>query len=149
MSECNVREQLKMAMKDAMRHREKDRLGTIRMALAELQRIEVDEKALSDDRALAILDKMVKQRRDAATQYQDAGRLDLAEKEKQEMAIIQTFLPEALSEDELNTLIIDAISKSNAQNMQDMGKVMAIIKPKAQGRADMGVISKAVREKLC
>lgn len=73
MSECNVREQLKMAMKDAMRHREKDRLGTIRMALAELQRIEVDEKALSDDRALAILDKMVKQRRDAATQYRMPG----------------------------------------------------------------------------
>ncbi|MDB2384456.1 GatB/YqeY domain-containing protein [Endozoicomonas sp.] len=148
MSECKVKDQLKDAMKASMRNRDKARLGTVRLALAELQRVEIDEKSLDDKRALAVLDKMVKQRRDAIGQFESAGRTDLADQEKLELVILQDFLPEQLSETALKQLVADAISEADAQGMRDMGKVMAAVKPKAQGRADMSVISGMVKAQL-
>ncbi|MRI31816.1 glutamyl-tRNA amidotransferase [Endozoicomonas sp. OPT23] len=148
MSECKVKEQLTAAMKDAMRAREKVRLGAIRMALAELKRIEVDEKSLDDTRALAALDKMAKQRRDAITQFESAGRTDLADTEKAELVVIKEFLPEQLSSDEIIQLVNDAIAKSGAESMRDMGKVMGIVKPQVQGRADMNQVSQVVKQQL-
>ena len=148
MSECKVKDQLTVAKKEAMRNRDKARLGTIRMALADLQRIEVDEKSLDDTRALAALDKMAKQRRDAITQFESAGRTDLADQEKLELAVIQEFLPAQLSSEEITQLIVDAIAKSGAESMRDMGKVMGIVKPQVQGRADMNEVSKAVKSQL-
>ena len=148
MSECKVRDQLKDAMKAAMRNRDKTRLATVRLALAELQRVEVDEKSLDDQRALAVLDKMAKQRRDSIEQFESAGRTDLADQEKAELAILKDFLPEQLSESELTKLVNRAIAETGAQSMRDMGKVMGIVKPKAQGRADMSVISAIVKAQL-
>ncbi len=140
---------IKTAMKEAMRAKEKERLTTIRMIQAEFKRIEVDERIEVDDaRALVVLDKMAKQRRDAAQQYMDADRPELADKENAEIAVIQNFLPQQLSEEEIDALVDQAIADSGASSMQDMGKVMGIIKPKAQGRADMGEISKLIKSKL-
>lgn len=148
MSDCTVRDNLTKAMKESMRNRDKPRLATIRLALAELKRIEVDEKSLDDQRALAALDKMAKQRRDAISQFEAAGRTDLAEQEQQELEILKDFLPEPLSEADVAQLVEQAITASGAESMRDMGKVMGIVKPQAQGRADMSVISKIVKEKL-
>lgn len=137
------------AMKDAMRAKEKQRLGTIRLILAELKRIEVDERTdLDDARVLAVLDKMNKQRRDSIEQFEAAGRDDLAAVEREEMEVIATFLPAALSDEEINTLVSEAISQTGASGMQDMGKVMGVLKPKLQGRADMGAVSKTVKAQL-
>jgi uncharacterized protein len=136
-------------MKDAMRAKAKVRLGTIRLIQADIKRIEVDERIEVDDtRVLAILDKMVKQRRDSIKQYEDAGRQELADVEQAEIEVIQEFLPEALSEDELAAMIDDAIASTGAESMKDMGKVMGIIKPKIQGRADVGAVSGLIKEKL-
>ncbi len=136
-------------MKDAMRATDKQRLGTIRLILAELKRIEVDERIeLDDARVLAVLDKMSKQRRDSIAQYDAADRKDLADTERQELEVIQTYLPQPLTTEELTQLIEDAVTASGASGMQDMGKVMAIIKPQAQGRADMGAISGLVKASL-
>jgi len=148
MSDCIVRDQLTDAMKDAMRNRDKSRLGTIRLALAELKRIEVDEKSLDDQRALAVLDKMVKQRRDAITQFQSAGRTDLADQEQLELEVLTEFLPTPLSDAEITELVDLAISSTGASGMADMGKVMAVIKPQAQGRADMSAISQIIKSRL-
>ena len=148
MSDCIVRDQLTDAMKDAMRNRDKSRLGTIRLALAELKRIEVDEKSLDDQRALAVLDKMVKQRRDAIVQFQSAGRTDLADQEQLELDVLAEFLPTPLSEAEIAELVDLAIGSSGAASMADMGKVMAVIKPQAQGRADMSAISQIIKSRL-
>ncbi|MDD7804692.1 MAG: GatB/YqeY domain-containing protein [Endozoicomonas sp. (ex Botrylloides leachii)] len=148
MSECKVRDRLKDAMKASMRNRDKARLAAVRLALAELQRVEVDEKLLDDPRALAVLDKMAKQRRDAIAQFESAGRNDLANQEKFELTILQEFLPEQLSEKELKQLIANAISSTGAQGVQGMGKVMAVVKPQVQGRADMSVISQMVKSLL-
>ena len=148
MSDCIVRDQLTDAMKDAMRNRDKARLGTIRLALAELKRIEVDEKSLDDQRALAVLDKMVKQRRDAIEQFQSAGRTDLADQEQLELDVLAEFLPTPLSEAEIAELVDLAIGSSGAASMADMGKVMAVIKPQAQGRADMSAISQIIKSRL-
>lgn len=148
MSDCIVRDQLTDAMKDAMRNRDKSRLGTIRLALAELKRIEVDEKSLDDQRALAVLDKMVKQRRDAIVQFQSAGRTDLADQEQLELEVLSEFLPTPLSGAEIAELVDLAISSSGATSMADMGKVMAVIKPQAQGRADMSAISQIIKSRL-
>ena len=137
------------AMKDAMRAKEKQRLGTIRLILAELKRIEVDERTdLDDARVLAVLDKMNKQRRDSIEQFEAAGRDDLAAVEREEMEVIATFLPAALSDEEINALVSEAISQTGASGMQDMGKVMGVLKPKLQGRADMGAVSKTVKAQL-
>lgn len=137
------------AKKDAMRAKDKNRLGVIRLAQSELKRVEVDERIeLNDARVLAILDKMVKQRRDSVSQYTDAGRQDLADQESYEIEVLSEFLPTPLTEDELAALVQEAIEASGASSMQDMGKVMGILKPKVQGRADMGAISQSVKAKL-
>ena len=144
-----LKEQLTAAMKDAMRAKEKARLGVFRMALAAIKQIEVDERIEPDDaRVLALLDKLIKQRKDSATQYRDAGRPELAETEEAEILVLQEFLPAQLSDDEIDALIDDAISQTGAAGMQDMGKVMGILKPQLQGRADMGAASVKVRAKL-
>ncbi|MEO1082525.1 MAG: GatB/YqeY domain-containing protein [Pseudomonadota bacterium] len=136
-------------MKDAMKSREKERLATIRLIQAEFKRVEVDERIeLGEDRVLAILDKMVKQRRDSLTQYQEAGRDELAAQEAAEIAIIQEFLPAQLSEDELDAMIAEAIDATDASGMQAMGQVMGQLKPKLQGRADMGAVSQKVKARL-
>lgn len=144
-----IKDTISAAVKDAMRARDKARLGVLRMVMSEFKKVEVDERIeLDDARVLAILDKAAKQRRDAAQQYLDAERHDLAEIEQFEISVIQTFLPKALNEDELKALVQDAITESGAESMRDMGKVMAIVKPKAQGRADMGDVSKIVKALL-
>ena len=149
MSNPKTKDALTEAMKDAMRAKDKERLGVIRMALAAFKQIEVDERIEVDDaRALIILDKMVKQRRESAQQYSKAERQDLADIENAEIIVIQEFLPQALTEQELDSLIDDAISNSDASSMKDMGKVMGTLKPKVQGRTDMGLLSKLIKAKL-
>lgn len=144
-----IKHAITSAVKDAMRAKAKERLGVLRMVTAEFKRIEVDERIeLDDARVLAVLDKMVKQRRDAATQYSDANRQDLADIELFEIGVVQEFLPQALTNDEIQTLINEAIASTGASSMGDMGKVMGAIKPKAQGRADMGAISKLIKASL-
>jgi uncharacterized protein YqeY len=144
-----IKAQITEQMKDAMRAKDKARLGTIRLMLAELKRIEVDERIeLDDARVLAVLDKMVKQRKDSIAQYLAAERPELADKEQQETEVIKTFLPQPLSDDEVNQIIDAAIAETGATGMQAMGQVMAIIKPQLQGRADMGDVSKRVKAKL-
>jgi hypothetical protein len=144
-----LKAQITNAMKDAMRAKEKDRLGVIRLILAAIKQIEVDERVeLDDNRVLAVLDKMVKQRRESIAQYEAAARNDLADAEKAEIVILQDFLPEQLSEAEISQMVEDALAKTGASSMKDMGKVMGIIKPQAQGRADMNIISKAIKAKL-
>lgn len=146
---ATLKDQLTDAMKSAMRAKDKERLGVVRLMLSECQRVEVDERIeLSDERVLAILDRMVKQRRDSARQYKEAGRDELAAQENFEISIIQEFLPAPLSDAELAAIIDDAIRDSGASSPQDMGKVMAAIKPKIQGRADMGSASQLVKQKL-
>lgn len=139
-------EQLKEQMKVAMRAKDKDRLSTIRMALAAVKQREVDERiTLTDDDVLAILVKMVKQRRDAAKQFEEANRQDLVDVELQEIKVIEEFLPQPLTSDEIDGLIKDAIAQTGATSMQEMGKVMAILKPQVQGRADLGKISGLIK----
>jgi len=140
---------VKAEMKAAMKARDKERLATIRLIQAEFKRVEVDERIDIDDaRALSILDKMVKQRRDSSTQYRDAGREELAVKEDAEIAVIQEFLPEQLSTGDIEALIDEALAGIDATGMAAMGPLMGAIKPKLQGRADMGEVSKLVKAKL-
>ena len=140
---------LKDAVKASMRAKDNPRTQALRSIQAEIKRVEVDERIeLDDARTLAIMDKMVKQRRDSIKQYEDAGRTDLAEVEHYEVSVIQDFLPEALSEEELSAIVVKAVADSGASSMQDMGKVMALVKPQAQGRADMGAIGKLVKAQL-
>ena len=142
-------EQVKAAMKAAMKAREKETLATIRLIQAEFKRVEVDERIEIDDaRALAIMDKMVKQRRDSASQYRDADRPELAEKEDAEIAIIQTFLPAQLTDDEIDALIDEALGGIDAEGMAAMGPLMGKLKPQLQGLADMGQVSQRVKAKL-
>ena len=130
----SLKNSLTEAMKEAMRAKDKPRLGAIRLVLAEVKRVEVDERiTVSDERLVSILDKMVKQRRDSISQYQTAGRSELAEVESYEISVIQEFLPTALTNDEINQLIASAIAQSGAESMRDMGKVMGILKPQIQG----------------
>ena len=145
----SIKSTLNNAMKDAMRARAKERLGTIRLIQAEFKRVEVDERIdVSDERALSILDKMVKQRRDSIKQYEDAGRQELADQEIAEVSVIQEFLPQQLSEGEILELIDQAIAQTGASGMQDMGKLMGILRPQLQGRADMGAASGLIKAKL-
>jgi len=149
MAEGSLKEQLASAVKDAMRNKDKLRLTTLRMAQAAVKQIEIDERReLSDEDVLKVLDKMLKQRRDAASQYDDAGRQELGDKERAEMVIIEEFMPAALTEDDLDSLIRSALSATDAQGMQDMGKVMNELKPQVLGRVDMGHLSKKVRAAL-
>ncbi|MEJ2554415.1 MAG: GatB/YqeY domain-containing protein [Gammaproteobacteria bacterium] len=144
-----LKQRIESDMKEAMRAKDKDRLGTIRLVLAAIKQREVDERiTLADTDILAVLDKMVKQRRDSIAQVQQAGRQELADKEAAEIKVIQEYLPAALSEDEVDTLIAEAIATSGAASPQDIGKIMALLKPQLQGRADMGLVSRKVKEKL-
>ena len=145
----DIKARLTEAMKEAMRAKDSKRLGTVRMALSALKQVEIDERITLDDaRVLAILDKQVKQRVDAAKQYREAGREDLAAKEDEEVTILKDFLPQPLSEDEIASMIEAAIEQTGASGMQDMGKVMGILKPELQGRADMGAVSGKVKARL-
>lgn len=149
MPESPLKQQITNAMKDAMRARDKARLGTIRLALADIKRVEVDERIDPDDkRIIAILDKMVKQRRESIRQYEAGNRQDLADLEKSEIVVLQEFLPQPLSEDELAAMIKTAVSESGAQSMKDMGKVVALIKPQVIGKADMSSVSQQIKALL-
>ncbi|WP_097461969.1 GatB/YqeY domain-containing protein [Mangrovitalea sediminis] len=149
MSEALLKNRITEAMKTAMREKDRERLGTLRLILAAIKQIEVDERIeLDDARVLAVLDKMVKQRRDSAQQYSDAQRQDLADRENAEITVIQEFLPTALTADEVTAIVKDAVARSEANGMQDMGKVMALVKPEVQGRADMGDVSRIVKQIL-
>jgi uncharacterized protein YqeY len=149
MSEESIVGAVKAAMKAAMKAREKERLAAIRLIQSEFKRVEVDERIEIDDaRALAILDKMVKQRRDSISQYEQADRPELAEKEQAEIDVIQTFLPAQLSDDEIAAMVDEAIASTGASGMQGMGQVMGQLKPKLQGRADMGKVSQLVKARL-
>ncbi|MFT7288744.1 MAG: hypothetical protein ACI87W_002867 [Halieaceae bacterium] len=140
---------IKVAMKVAMRSRDKDRLGTIRLMQSEFKRIEVDERIVLDEsRVMSILDKMLKQRRDSQQQFADAGRDELAAQEALEITVIQEFLPTQLDAAELEQIVADAITAAGGSGMQAMGVVMGILKPQLQGRADIGAVSKMVKAKL-
>ena len=136
-------------MKTAMKAGEKDRLKVVRLMLAAIKQIEIDERIeLDDARILSVLEKMVKQRRDSVTQFNQGNREDLSAIELAEIAVIETYLPEPMDEAELNALIDEAISSSGAEGIRDMGKVMGQIKAKAAGRADMGAVGAKVKERL-
>ncbi|MFT6985142.1 MAG: hypothetical protein ACJAT7_000949 [Psychromonas sp.] len=133
----------------AMRAKDKVRLGTIRMLLAAVKQIEIDDRVeLNDDDVMAVIIKSVKQRKDSITQFEKANRIDLADIEKIELAILQEFLPQPLTSDEVKTLIEQAVASSGAKGMQDMGKVMGLLTKDIQGRADMGEVSKLVKAAL-
>lgn len=140
---------LRDEQKNAMKAKDKLRLGAIRLAVSAIRQLEIDgQVTLTDDEVLAVLTKMVKQRRDSVSQYQSAGRHDLADVELAEITILEEFMPHPLSNDEVDALVKDAIITSGASSMQDMGSVMAILKPKIQGRADMGKVSQLVKANL-
>ncbi|MEJ2386864.1 MAG: GatB/YqeY domain-containing protein [Chromatiaceae bacterium] len=144
-----LRERVQNDMKSAMKAGDKRRLGVVRLMLAAMKQREVDERiALNDAEVLAVLDKMVKQRRDSLEQYAQAGRDDLAEQERYELEVIRTYLPTALSDEELARLVGEAIAATGAQSMKDMGKVMGILRPQVQGRADMAAVSALVKQGL-
>lgn len=145
----SLKQELTADMKTSMKAGDKKRLGVIRLALAAIKQIEVDERIeLDDNRVLAVLDKMTKQRRESISQFKDAGRDDLWQQEEYEVGILLDFLPEALSDDEIEQLIAKAISDTDASSMKDMGKVMGILKPQMQGRADMGAVSGKIKAQL-
>ncbi|WP_346351522.1 GatB/YqeY domain-containing protein [Oceanimonas sp. AH20CE76] len=145
----SLKDQLSEQQKNAMRAKDKARLGTLRMLMAEIKQKEIDSReTLDDDGIIVVITKMVKQRKDAANQFEQAGRQELADGERQEIAVLQEFLPQPLTEDELDALLTQAIADTGATGMQDMGKVMAVLKPQIQGRADMGRVSATIKAKL-
>lgn len=144
-----LKERITEDMKAAMRAGEKDRLATIRLMLAAVKQIEVDERIVLDDaRMLSVLEKMVKQRKESIAQFESGGRPDLVAKEAAELAVIQAYLPAQLSDAELDTLIAEAIASTGAASVKDMGKVMGVVKSKAAGRADMGAVGARIKQKL-
>lgn len=145
----SVRDIIQEDLKTAMKAGDKERVSLIRFILAAVKQREVDEqKTLSEDEFMMVLDKQAKQRRDSIEQYEAGGRNDLADKERQELTILQHYLPEPLSDAELEQLITDALTGSGATEMKEMGKVMAILKPQVQGRTDMKQLSGKIRAKL-
>jgi len=141
--------QLKDEMKNTMRAKDKVALGVIRMALSAIKQVEIDDKiTLDDDGIIAVLTKMVKQRKDSIKMFNEGGRDELAEKEAAEIVVLEKFLPQPLTADEISNLITQAITESGASSIADMGKVMAILKPKMQGKADLGKVSAQVRAQL-
>lgn len=147
--QSNLKERIQEDMKSAMRAKDAPRLSTIRLIMAAIKQREVDERILLDDtQVLAVLDKMVKQGRDSISQYESAGRQDLADQESFEISVIQEYLPAALSDAEIDVLVDEAISAANATSIKEMGAVMAQLRPRVQGRADMGGVSNKVKEKL-
>ena len=144
-----LKERITEDMKSAMRSGDKERLATVRMALAAIKQREVDERiTLDDGQVLAVLEKMIKQRKEAITQFESGGRADLVAKESAEITVLQAYLPAQMSDAELDALITEAIGQTGATSVKDMGKVMAAVKAQAQGRADMGTVSARVRAKL-
>ncbi|MBF3235430.1 GatB/YqeY domain-containing protein [Aeromonas veronii] len=145
----SLKDQLKDQQKLAMLAKDKARLGAIRLLMAEIKQREVDTRIeLNDEDILAVVTKMVKQRRDSISQFEAAGRQDLADKESAEIVVLQEFLPQQLTADEIAALIEQAVTESGAAVMADMGKVMAVLKPKIQGRADVGAVSAQVKTRL-
>lgn len=149
MSATSLKQRITEDMKSAMRAGDKPRLGIIRLILAAIKQREVDERiTLDDTQTLAVLEKMVKQRRDSITQYQAAQRQDLADQESYEIGVLQDYMPTPLSEAEIDALIAAAITATSAAGPKDMGKVIGALKPQMQGRADMGKVSAKVKAKL-
>ena len=149
MADTTLKIRIQDDVKDAMRSKDKDRLGTLRLITAAIKQKEVDERIEMDDTAvITVLEKMIKQRKDSISQYSQAGRDDLAAKEQAELDLILTYLPAQMSEAELESLITKAIADTGAADMKDMGKLMAAVKPQVQGKADMGLVSKIVKSKL-
>ena len=145
----SLRDRITEDMKNAMRAGEKDRLATIRLTLAAIKQREVDERiTLDDTQVLSVIEKMIKQRREAIAQFETGGRADLVAKETAEIAILQPYLPAQLSEADLDALITEAIAATGAASIKDMGKVMGAVKTKAQGRADMGAVGARIKAKL-
>ena len=145
----SLKERITQEMKDAMRSGEKERLGYIRMLQAAIKQREVDERiTLDDTQVLSVIEKMIKQRREAIAQFEAGGRADLAAKELAEVALLQTYMPEPLSQAEVAALVAEAITETAAATVKDMGKVMALVKTRAAGRADMGAVSNLIKSKL-
>ena len=144
-----LKERITEDMKSAMRAGEKERLGTIRLVLAAIKQREVDERiTLDDGQVLAVLEKLIKQRKESITQFTSGGRADLAAKEQAELIVLQTYLPAQMSDAEIDALIAEAVAASGATSIKDMGKVMGLVKAKAQGKADMGAVSARIKQKL-
>jgi uncharacterized protein YqeY len=145
----SLKDRITEDMKTAMRAGEKERLATIRLILSAVKQREVDERiTLDDSQVLAAIEKMIKQRREAITQFEAGGRADLVAKETAEIAILQTYQPTQMSDAEIDALIAEAIASTGAASIKDMGKVMGAVKAKAQGRADMGAVSARIKQKL-
>ena len=145
----SIRHLIEEAVKSSMRERNKERTSTLRMALSELKKEEIDNKIeLSNEDSIKILQRMIKQRKESMSQFLNAQRNDLAEKEESEIVILQDFLPEQMSEEDINKLVIEAINETDAKELKDIGKVMGYLKTKIQGNADMGIVSKLVKENL-
>ena len=145
----SLKDKVTQDMKDAMKSGDKDRLGVIRLILAALKQKEVDERIVLDDaQVLAILDKMLKQRRESVAQFTQGNRQDLVDKEEAEIKVIQAYMPAQLSEAELDKMVAEAVSESGAASIKDMGKVMGILKPKVAGKADMSTVSARIKAKL-
>jgi len=145
----SLKERITQEMKDAMRAGEKLRLSSIRMLLAAIKQREVDERiSLDDSHVLAIVEKMIKQRREAITQFEAGARTDLSEKEAAEIVLLQAYLPKQLTAAEIDAIVANAITETGAATVKDMGKVMALVKTHAAGRADMGIVSALIKDKL-
>ena len=149
MANQTIRPLIEEAVKVSMKNRDKETTSTLRMAISELKKEEIDKRIdLEDEQVIQILQRMIKQRKDSYSQFSDAGRDELAKKEQNEIKILSDFLPEQLSEDELTEMVIDVVKETGASGPQDMGKVMGSLKQKIQGNADMGLVSKIVKENL-
>jgi uncharacterized protein YqeY len=145
----SLRDRINEDMKNAMRARETERLGALRLLLAAMKQREVDERITLDDAGVvSVIEKMMKQRRDSVAQYEKAQRQDLADKEKFEMSVLESYLPQALSQAEVEAIVAEAVAASGAKSAADMGKVMALVKPRVAGRADMGKVSALVKSRL-
>ncbi len=145
----SLKDRITEDMKNAMRAKDSERLGTIRMITSAIKQREVDERiTLDDTQVLAVIEKMIKTRKESIAQFQSGGRDDLVAKEQKEVDLLQAYLPEQLSEADLDTLIADVIAQTGAASIKDMGKVMALVKQQAQGRADMGSVSGKIKAKL-
>ena len=145
----SIRHLIEEAVKSSMRERKKERTSTLRMALSEIKKEEIDRRVeLSDEESIKIIQRMIKQRKESAAQFLEAKREELANKENSEILILQDFLPEQLSEDEIKDIVLNAIAETEAQDSQDMGKVMGLLKSKIKGNADMAIVSRLVKENL-
>ena len=149
MANQTIRPLIEEAVKVSMKNRDKETTSALRMAISELKKEEIDKQIeLEDEQVIQILQRMIKQRKDSYSQFSDAGRNELAEKEQKEINILSEFLPEQLSEEELSSMVLEVIKETGAEGPQDMGKVMGSLKQRIQGNADMGLVSKIVKETL-